>query len=125
MCRRGTFPPTLGNCKNMNRAEKRRQQKQVKRRQRKIPPKRRALLLRPSPWSGRLGETLLNSLGMPELVADNPQHYHDLAVSLANDLPRLEQLHAQLRDTVVASPLCDGAAFVNKQEQAYWKIWQG
>lgn len=75
-------------------------------------------------WSGRLGETILNSINMPELVANSAQHYHDLAVALANDLPRLERLHAELRNSIVASPLCDGNAFVAKLELIYKEMWR-
>lgn len=74
-------------------------------------------------WSGRLGETILNAVGLPELIARDGGHYHDLAVSLANDLPRLEQMHENLRAKMQASPFCDGPTFASKLEQAYREIW--
>ena len=75
-------------------------------------------------WSGRLGETILNGVGHPELVADSPQQYHELAINLAADLPRLEKLHAELRERMETSPFCNGPAFTAKLDQAYREIWQ-
>ena len=40
-----------------------------------------------STFVSRIGLSLLSSLGMEELVANSPDHYIDLAVNLANDLP--------------------------------------
>ena len=74
-------------------------------------------------WSGRLGETILNGIGLPELVAHNDQQYHDLAIGLAGNLPRLEQMHRDLRGLMEASPFCDGPAFADKLEQAYRDMW--
>jgi predicted O-linked N-acetylglucosamine transferase (SPINDLY family) len=80
--------------------------------------------LRSPRWTGCLGETILNAVGLPGLVANDPKHYHELAVTLAHDLPRLEQLHGELRSRVETSAFCDGPAFANKLEHLYRQIWQ-
>lgn len=79
--------------------------------------------LKSARWSGRLGETILNAVGAPELVAPDLERYHDLAVELAADRPRLEGYHASLREQMLSSPLCDGPAFAAKLEQAFRELW--
>ena len=55
----------------------------------------------------RSGLSILNALGLGELVASTTGQYVDIAVSLANDLTRLEKLRAELRDRFEKSPLRD------------------
>ena len=38
---------------------------------------------------GRGGRSILSNIGLPELVAETPEQYIEIAVALANDLPRL------------------------------------
>ena len=46
---------------------------------------------------GRGGRSILSNLGLPELVAETPRQYVEIAVALAADLPRLSELRATLR----------------------------
>ncbi|GJQ10742.1 hypothetical protein GpartN1_g2533.t1 [Galdieria partita] len=71
-----------------------------------------------------VGESLLKSIGHPELVARSEEEYVDIAVSLANDLDRLKRLRSSLRKEMLSSPLCDGATFVKELESAYYQMWQ-
>lgn len=82
------------------------------------------IVLRNDRWSGRLGETILKAVGLAELVADSPELYHNLAIELANDLPRLDKLHDELRTKIISSPFCDGPAFTRKLEDAYCEMWR-
>ncbi len=37
-------------------------------------------------------------LGLPELIADTPERFISIVAALANDLPRLTNLRANLRE---------------------------
>ena len=49
----------------------------------------------------------LSVVGLVEKVARDLPHYVELIVQLANDLPRLRLLSAELRHRMASSPLCD------------------
>jgi predicted O-linked N-acetylglucosamine transferase (SPINDLY family) len=72
---------------------------------------------------GRAGFSQLCNLGLAELAAQTPEQYVELATSLANDLPRLEELRRTLRDRMRRSPLMDGTRFTRHVEQAYRQMW--
>jgi len=72
----------------------------------------------------RVGVSLLNNIGLPELVADSEEQYLQIAVNLANDLPRLQQLRSTLRPRMQASPLMDAPRFARNIEAAYRQMWR-
>lgn len=74
--------------------------------------------------AGRMGLSMLNCIGLPELCAANEERYVEIAVGLANDLPRLRELRAGMRDRLKSSPLLDGRKYVRNLEAAYRRIWQ-
>ena len=57
----------------------------------------------------RVGVSLLNAAGMGEWIARSPEHYVDLAATLAGDLPRLAALRSEMRGRLQQSPLMDVA----------------
>jgi predicted O-linked N-acetylglucosamine transferase (SPINDLY family) len=73
---------------------------------------------------GRGGVSILSNLGMPELIARDPQHYIEIAADLASDLPRLAGLRATLRDRMQRSPLTNAPRFARHVEQAYREMWR-
>ena len=74
--------------------------------------------------AGRVGVSLLTQAGLPELIAESPEHYVALAVELAQDLSRLQQLRQSLRDRLATSPLCDAKGFTRDLEAAYREMWE-
>jgi predicted O-linked N-acetylglucosamine transferase (SPINDLY family) len=83
--------------------------------------------LRGDRWVGRQGESILNAVGIPELVADNPNHYVEIAAALAADPARLSAYRSDLRRHMEASPFCDGERFARGLEAAYrtmWRTWR-
>ncbi len=74
--------------------------------------------------SGRVGASLLTTLGLTDLITESEEAYIEAAVALAGDLDRLAEQRAGLRDLLAGSPLCDGAAFAHKIEAAYRQMWQ-
>jgi predicted O-linked N-acetylglucosamine transferase (SPINDLY family) len=73
---------------------------------------------------GRAGLSQLTNLGLPELVARTPEEHVSIAVSLAQDWPRLSRLRATLRARMEASPLMDASRFARSIEAAYREMWQ-
>lgn len=78
----------------------------------------------PARFASRMGYTFLNSLGLPELAAPNEDAYVEIAVALAKDRDRLEQLRLTLRSRMSSAPLTDELRFVKEVESAYRSMWQ-
>ncbi len=76
-------------------------------------------------FSGRVSESILAAIGLPELVAAGSDDYIARAIALAQDLPRLAELRRTLRQRVSGSPLCDANRFTRHLEQAYRAMWRG
>jgi predicted O-linked N-acetylglucosamine transferase (SPINDLY family) len=62
--------------------------------------------------------SVLAALGLTDLVADTEEQYVRIAVGLAADRERRRELRSGLRGRMLASPLCDGAAFTHGWERA-------
>lgn len=73
--------------------------------------------------AARVGASLLSALNMPDLIATSEKKYIDAAVALAGDCPRLAELRAGLRQRLLASPLCDAAAYTRRFEAALESMW--
>jgi predicted O-linked N-acetylglucosamine transferase (SPINDLY family) len=72
---------------------------------------------------GRAGLSQLTNLGLTELIARTPDEFVDVALALANDLPRLAGLRASLRQRMRQSPLMDFPRFARGVEAAYRSAW--
>jgi predicted O-linked N-acetylglucosamine transferase (SPINDLY family) len=72
----------------------------------------------------RSGLSILGALGLAELVASTPEQYVEIAVALASDLTRLEQLRGSLRDRFDQSPLRDEKRFTAKFEDLLRTVWR-
>jgi predicted O-linked N-acetylglucosamine transferase (SPINDLY family) len=72
----------------------------------------------------RSGLSLLGTLGLSELVASTPEQYVEIAVALASDLPRLEQLRASLRARFEQSSLRDEKQFAANFEWLLRTAWE-
>ena len=80
--------------------------------------------LRGDRHAGRVGASLLSQIGLTDLIADSVEEYVEIAVALAGDPERLDDLRRSLRPRLAASPLCDGQAFARKIEAAFRNMWQ-
>jgi protein O-GlcNAc transferase len=74
--------------------------------------------------AARVGASLMTAIGLPELVADTPARYADIATALAGDLGRLMALRMGMRERVRASALCDEPRFMRNLETAYRMMWR-
>lgn len=72
----------------------------------------------------RVGVSLMNCIGLPELIAKTADEYVSIAIGLANDLARLSQLRRSMRERMLASPLMDAHRFARDIENAYRKMWR-
>ena len=72
----------------------------------------------------RMGVSLVNNAGLPELAAHSPDEYVATAARLAGDLERLATLRQGLRGQLVESPLFDVPRFTAHLEDAYRQMWQ-
>jgi predicted O-linked N-acetylglucosamine transferase (SPINDLY family) len=78
-------------------------------------------------FAGRVAASLLNAVGLSELVTHNPQEYEALALQLARDAPLLASVKAKLLRNRDAYPLFNSKRFTRHLEGAYatmWEIWQ-
>jgi protein O-GlcNAc transferase len=72
---------------------------------------------------GRAGVSLLMNLNLPELIAETPEQYVQIAADLGSDLRRLEHLRSTLRERMKVSPLMDAPRFARNIEFAYRRVW--
>jgi predicted O-linked N-acetylglucosamine transferase (SPINDLY family) len=75
--------------------------------------------------ASRGGVSLLNNVGLAELIAFSQDEYVRIAARLAGDLPRLTMLRASLRVRMEQSPLTDGKQFARDLETIYRRLWRG
>ncbi|MGC3991953.1 MAG: hypothetical protein QM796_20135 [Chthoniobacteraceae bacterium] len=71
----------------------------------------------------RMGCSILNCVGLGELVAKTPEEYIQIAVKLAHDPERLTALRVGMRDRLRASPLLDEETYTRNLEAAYESFW--
>ena len=82
------------------------------------------LTLANRPSVGRLGASILGTLGLSDWVAAAPGDYVAIGAARAADLDRLVALRAGLRARVGSSELCDGPGLARAIEAAYRALWQ-
>ncbi|MCX7961082.1 MAG: tetratricopeptide repeat protein [Burkholderiales bacterium] len=72
----------------------------------------------------RVGASILSHAGLAELVAETPERYVEIALSLARDPGRLAALRAGLRTRLRASAMLDAQGFARQMEDAYRTMWR-
>jgi predicted O-linked N-acetylglucosamine transferase (SPINDLY family) len=73
---------------------------------------------------GRYGATLLDAVGLGDLVAESDDAYVATAVALARDPARLAQLRSTLGRRFAESPICDARSYARSVEEAYRRMWR-
>jgi len=64
---------------------------------------------------GRGGVSILSNLGLPQLIAQTPEQY----IEIAAGIPRIPDLRQRMK----ASPLMDARCFARDVEAAYRQMW--
>lgn len=75
-------------------------------------------------FDGRVAASLLQTIGLPDLVTASLEDYEALALALARDPKRLEDLLARLAANRVSSPLYDVGRFTAAMEAAYQRMME-
>jgi predicted O-linked N-acetylglucosamine transferase (SPINDLY family) len=75
-------------------------------------------------FAGRVAASLLNAVGLPELITYSHQEYESLALQLATDRQRLMSLRDKLARNRGTQPLFDTVRFTKHVETAYTAMWQ-
>jgi predicted O-linked N-acetylglucosamine transferase (SPINDLY family) len=73
-------------------------------------------------FAARVASSLLNAIGLPELITSSAAHYEALAVELATNPARLAALRQNLELRRATAPLFDTPRFTRDLEQAYVTI---
>lgn len=74
--------------------------------------------------AGRMGLSMLNCIGLPELCGADEGEYVKIAVELASDVERLAGIRAGMRERLKGSPLLDGKRYTRNLEGAYRRVWR-
>ena len=72
----------------------------------------------------RLSASMLNAVGLDELVAETEADYVERAVALAADPVRRQGLRAGLRGRMQGSALCDARGLAQALEAGYQDMWR-
>lgn len=75
-------------------------------------------------YAGRVGGSLLTNVGLKDCIAYSEEEYVEIAVKMAEDIQRLQDLRFSLRDMMKGSPLMDAKVFTLSLERCFEEIWQ-
>ena len=73
--------------------------------------------------AGRVGASILNRIGLSELVARDRNDYIDRAVMLAENICQRPNFRQSIRECFINSSLFNGELFTRSFESALDKIW--
>ena len=75
-------------------------------------------------FAGRVAASLLNAVGLPELITATQERYEAMAVELAGNATRLAELKEKLSRNRLTTPLFDTEQFTKHLEDAYTQMYQ-
>ncbi|MBM3571539.1 MAG: hypothetical protein FJX52_04125, partial [Alphaproteobacteria bacterium] len=75
-------------------------------------------------YVSRMSGSLLETLGLRDLIATSPDDFVARAVAVAHDSAYRRRLRESLRSAIAASRLCDASAFARSVEDAYRQMWR-
>jgi predicted O-linked N-acetylglucosamine transferase (SPINDLY family) len=73
-------------------------------------------------FAARVAASLLNAIGLSELITTSLDEYETLAVALARDPARLRQIRDKLSENRLTTPLFDTPRFTRNLEAAYLEM---
>jgi protein O-GlcNAc transferase len=76
-----------------------------------------------SHFASRVGSSILHAIGLEELVTHSLSSYENLAISLARDMQKIEELKTKLELNKKTYPLFNSECFVRNLECAYRQMW--
>jgi len=75
-------------------------------------------------FSSRVAASLLNAIGLPELITNTPEEYEALAIELAINPKKLAEIKLKLANNRLTTPLFDTPLFAKNLESAYTKMYK-
>ncbi len=75
-------------------------------------------------FTSRVASSLLTTVGLPELIADNAAGYEDAAVSLAGNPRRMAELRRHLAAARLSTPLFDTVMYTRHLEEAFRQMYE-
>jgi predicted O-linked N-acetylglucosamine transferase (SPINDLY family) len=75
-------------------------------------------------FAGRVAASLLHAIGLGDLVTRSLEEYEGLALRLANDPERLQDIRVRLATNRDMTPLFDTASYTRDLESAYLTMWE-
>lgn len=75
-------------------------------------------------FAGRVGASLMNAIGLPELITDSLDAYESLALKLARDAEMLASVKVKLARNRTDKPLFNTQRFTRNLEAAYLAMWE-
>jgi protein O-GlcNAc transferase len=74
-------------------------------------------------FAGRVAASLLNAIGLPELVTTTPEAYEQMAIDLATHPEKLAIIKRKLAGNRLTAPLFDTKRFTKHIEAAYTAMY--
>jgi predicted O-linked N-acetylglucosamine transferase (SPINDLY family) len=75
-------------------------------------------------FAARVAASLLNAVGLPDLITRTSEEYEQLALELAIDRDKLFLIKKRLADNRLKYPLFDTELFAKHIESAYQQMWE-
>lgn len=75
-------------------------------------------------FAGRVAGSLLNAVGLPELVTTSSEAYEQTAIDLAREPAKLEAIRQKLADNRLSTPLFNTELFTGHIEAAYTAMYR-
>jgi protein O-GlcNAc transferase len=76
-------------------------------------------------FASRMAASLLNAIGLSELITTTQEEYEALAIELANNPQKLGSIKLRLAHNRLTAPLFDTPLFTKNLEAAYIKMYEG
>ena len=83
-----------------------------------------ALTLMGESFASRVAASLLNAVGLPELITSTQEEYEALAIELAMNTKKLAAIKLKLANNYLTAPLFDTPLFTKNLEGAYLKMME-
>ena len=75
-------------------------------------------------FASKVSSSLLNSIGLEELITESDDEYEKLAIDLANDKNRFNLIKKKLIQNIKNKPLFNTDLYTLNLEKAYKKVFQ-
>ena len=75
-------------------------------------------------YAGRVAASLLNAVDLQELITTNHDQYEALAIELAMNPKRLQDIKAMLEINISSTALFNTSLYTSHLEKAYSKIYE-